>query len=60
MSSAMSLNLLMYSIKSSPFLCLVAYKVTSITVSFPQKYLVQKTSTMPSQVGIDPDFRPMY
>ena len=56
----MSLNLLVYSIKSSPFLCLVACRVASVTVSSPCKYLVQNTSTISSQVGIDPSFRPMY
>ena len=56
----MSLNLLMYSIKSSPLLYLVACKVTSVAVSSLWKYLVQNTSTMSSHVGIDPGFRPMY
>ena len=50
---AMSLNLLIYSIKSSPFLCLVGCKVASVIVSSPWKYLVQNTSTISSQVRID-------
>ena len=55
-----ALNLLMYSVKSSPFLYLVTCRVASVTVSSLGKYLVQNMSTMSSQVGIDLGFRIMY
>ena len=59
-SKAISLNLLIYSMRSSPLLYMVPCKVANVTISSPWKYLVQNMSTISSQVGIYPGFMLVY